>query len=179
LQVFRTDANLRILSNIDGINGAVRYLFPINKFAVAVTESQIYTIDENNAVSLIRNIDKPISYCKTMSGCVVVTQSEALYVYPEFVEGFVIVRVQDLKTPIKDVVFDSNSKSVGTFNKFWVGNKNEVFEFFEGKWSRHVFDSNSYVDMMAVFHGDLIVSFLSRNLLLSSLFPVSIYEPLL
>jgi hypothetical protein len=177
LQVFRTDANLRILSNIEGINGAVRYLFPINKFAVAVTESQIYTIDENNAVSLIRNIDKPISYCKTMSGCVVVTQSEALYVYPEFVEGFVIVRVQDLKTPIKDVVFDSNSKSVGTFNKFWVGNKNEVFEFFEGKWSRHVFDSNSYVDMMAVFHGDLIVSFLSRDLLFSSLFPVSNYIP--
>ena len=177
LQVFRTDANLRILSNIEGINGAVRYLFPINKFAVAVTESQIYTIDENNSVSLIRNIDKPISYCRTMSGCVVVTQSEALYVYPEFVQGFVIVRVQDLKTPIKDVVFDSNSKSVGTFNKFWVGNKNEVFEFFDGKWSRHVFDSNSYVDMMAVFHGDLIVSFLSRDLLFSSLFPASTYIP--
>jgi len=32
---------------------------------------------------------------------------------------------------------------------------------------------------MAISNGDLIVSFLSRDLLFSSLFPVSIYEPLL
>lgn len=156
--LFETDRDFRISSEILGVNETVLAIYAMSRFMVCITPTRVLAVDEAKNISVVRRIPESICISECMSGCAAVSANTVYYIFPEFTEGEVIIRAQEIKMLIKDVVFDARSVCVGDASRLCIGSRNTIYEYLEGKWTKHEMPKKWQIDKLSIFNNELVVS---------------------